>query len=233
MKKYLLLLIAIFIITITYSQTEKGKLIIDGQFNIYGHSNSDFNILSATDSNSFRFQIIPNFGYFIKDNFAIGVSLNIGVSNGMRFIEIPNQSPYNTTINSTAKSNSISYGGGGFVRHYKKIVGNLLFSLNGLASYTYQTTKLDYSNNIPNYHYSASDPAHQEIQANTFFVGISPGLIYFMTPKLGIETTFSSIYYSNSSSKNISLLDGNHKNANNYGFNLNITTFYFGFNYNF
>lgn len=231
MKKYLLVGMTIFTFTIAYSQTEKGKKLVGGQFNINGENNSNLDDSFSSDRNSFGFQIIPSFGYFIKDNFAIGANLNMGISNTTEVRGFPGIIPSDKF---TTKSNSISYGGGGFVRYYKKILDSLFFTLNGAGTYTYQTTNLDYTNNDPNnLVLSTGDPALQEVQTKSITFAISPGFVYFMTRKLGITCSFSSIYYSNSSSKNISVLHDNHNDVNNYGFNLSVTTFYLGINYNF
>jgi hypothetical protein len=217
--------------TIGCSQTKKGRMFIAGQFNIYGDNASNLNDIYLSNRKSFEFQISPNFGYFIRDNIAVGANLKFGLVDSTRVDEIPIDPAMPTIL--TGKSNSLSYGTGCFVRYYKKITDNFLFFLNARASYTYKTTKLGHYSNDPGYIYSAADPAIQEVQAKNISVGISPGLVYFMTPKLGIETTFSSIYYSNSSSKNISVNYDNYNNVNTFGFNFNITTFYLGLTYNF
>lgn len=224
MKKYLLVSMAIFSMTIASSQTEKGKKYIGGQFNINGsslHLFSDAN--DSYDSSSFRCQIIPTFGYFIRDNFAIGVNFNFGVSNAKELTIIPSQNPSVNTI----KSNSVSYGGGGFARYYKKITENFLFSLNAGASFTYQT------NRYVDEGYSPSDPYIEKWQITSIYVGISPGFVYFVSPKLGIETTYSSIYYNNSRFKVIDVSENVQMNRNSYGFNLSNTTFYLGLHYYF
>lgn len=228
MKKILLVLIALFTIVTCYSQTEKGKKFIGGQLNLSNNTYSYLDTLYKSNRNSFGFQIVPNFGYFIKDNFAIGVNVNFGVSNTTQ-----NQEQQYLPTKTTSKSNSISYGGGGFARYYKKITDNFFFFANGEVSYIYQTQKFVYSNNDPNYVYPTSDPANQEVQTNSISFDVNPGLVYFVTPKLGIQTTFGDIYYNNSTSKNISLLFDNHRNVNDYGINLNISTFYLGLNYYF
>jgi hypothetical protein len=229
MRKSLLTFIAIVTITNCYSQTEKGKKIIGGQFNLSSYNYSDLDTLFKFDRNYLEFQIVPSFGYFIKDNFAIGVNLNFGFSNSTE----KNANSYNTLTETTAKANSISYGGGGFARYYKKIADKFFFYANGEVAYTYKVQKSDYSTSNPNYVYPPTSPAHQEVQYNTISVEINPGLVYFATPKLGIQTSFGDIFYNNSTSKNISLLHDNHNNSHNYGISLNMRTFYLGINYYF
>lgn len=230
MKKYLLVSMAIFTITIACSQTEKGKKIICAQFNVSGNDNSNVDNLYSIKTNSLGFQIVPGFGYFISDNIAVGVNLKVGISNTKSVLINSDQIPDLITTN---KSSAKNYGGGVFAKYYKKITTNLLFSLNGEASFSYQTTKLEHSTNDPWYVASPDNPAIQEVQLKSVFAGISPGLVYFISPKLGISTNFSSFYFNNSSSKNISVTFPNDNKVNSYGFNFSITTLYLGLNYNF
>jgi hypothetical protein len=229
MKKSLLVLIAIFTITTCYSQTKTGSKLIGGEFNLGGYTNSNLDSLYKYDRNYLGFQIVPCFGYFIKDNFAIGVNFNFGITDANDKNTHTDYTPTETTV----KTNSISYGGGGFARYYKKIADKFFFYANGDIAYTYQVQKSDYTTSNPNYVYPSSSPAHQEVQYNIISVDINPGLVYFATPKLGIHTAFGEIYYTNSTSKNISLHFDNHYNYSNYGINLNMTTFYLGINYYF
>lgn len=219
----------IFSFTHVFSQTEKGKKIIDGQFNVAGYDNYNNASFLSYDSSSFRFHIVPGLGYFIKDNFAIGANLNFEVDNTTIISVLPNNMPSLLTD----KFNSINYGAGVFARYYKKIIDSLFFVVNACISYAHQTTSQEFSSNDPNYIPSSNDPAIQKIVGNTYSVAITPELVYFLGPKLGISTNFSSIYYENLSSKNISVPTINQIKSNNYGFNFNITTFYLGLQYHF
>jgi hypothetical protein len=229
MKKIVLISMAILTIMTCYSQTEKGKKFIGGQFNLSGNTNSYLDTLYKYDNNSFGFQIDPGFGFLIINNFAIGCDIKFGISDITQNIEYPSQIHSKSTI----KSTSISYGVGGFARYYKKIVDRFFIFVNGDVSYMYQEQKLKYSNNDPNYIYPASNPANQKVQVNNISVVISPGLVYFVTSKLGVQFVFGNIHYTNSTSKNKSLLYDNHNNANNYGININLSTLYLGLNYYF
>src|SRR5688572_13167290 len=82
MKKRLMLFAAILATLNCYSQTEKGKYMIGGRFNFSGNNSSSVDSLRQFDYKSYGIQIYPNVGYFVKDNFAIGLSLNIGFSGG-------------------------------------------------------------------------------------------------------------------------------------------------------
>lgn len=227
MKKVVLNLIAILIFTTCYSQTEKGKNFIGGQISISGNTTSNHDTLYKYDMNSFGFQFNPGFGHLIKNNFAVGCDLKFGISNETQKNEYSNQSPSKID----RKTNSMSCGIGGYARYYKKIIDKFFFYVNGEVSYTYQINKLVYSSNDPNYVFPSYNPANQKVQSNIISLSINPGLVYFVTSKLGIQAAFGNIYYINSSSKNISVSFDNHKNADNYGINLNISTLSLGLNY--
>jgi len=228
MKKCFLVLLSICAIQVSYSQTEKGKMFIGGQLNLSGSRLSHLDTLYKSENNTVGFSFAPNYGYFIKDNFAIGATVNFGVSNSTQ-----NTSDTQILSTVTRKSNTLSCGIGGFARYYLNITDNFKFYFNGGINYLYSTQKIKLSNNDPTYVYSPSNPESQEIQTNTISFAISPGLVYFVTPKIGIQTTFGNINYNYFSSTNKSLLYDNHNNVNSYGVNLNLSTFSFGLNYYF
>ena len=192
MKKCFLILLAVCAIQSSYSQTEKGKMFIGGQLNLSSNLNSSLDILSKSDNNSFGINISPNFGYFIADNFAIGANINLGTSSSTQ-----NKEYTSATLPSkyTFKSTSISLGLGGFARYYINISDNFKFYFNGGVNYLYSTQKITNSNNDPNYIYSSGNPASEEYQTNTLSLAVSPGLAYYITPKIGIQTSFGNINY--------------------------------------
>ena len=232
MKKVLLVTLVIFTITSGFAQTEKGKMFIGGNINITGRNNSNKpDSLESEKVKSFSFQINPNVGYFIKDNFAVGINLNFGIANSTQnYNAISGQLPY---YEMNYKDNSITYGGGVFARRYFKIADKFFFLLNGNINYNYQTLKDVRSCNDPNYVFPTDYPATQKSFTKSFGISVNPGLVYFVSPKLGIQTSFGNIFYNNSTSKNTSLLYDNTNNTKIFGANLNISTFSIGLNYYF
>lgn len=220
---------AILAMMTCYSQTQKGKMFLGGQFNLSGSTNSNEDTLYKYDLSSFGFQIYPGMGFFVVNNFAIGYDLKFGMSDETQTYENPGQA----LSQSTTKSNTLSIGAGVFARYYKKIVDRLFFFANGEVSYMYQDQKLKYSYADPNITFSSSNPANQKVQGNTISAVINPGLVYFVTSKLGVQFAFGNLHYTNSTSKNKSLLFDNHNNAGNYGISLNLSTLSLGLNYYF
>jgi len=229
MKKIVLILLAIFALKAGYSQTEKGKMFVGGQINLSGNSKSSLDTLSKQDLNAINFTFAPSFGYFLKDNFAIGAKINFGVSNSTDTYKYVSKNGIGTLLKSSYEQNTLSYGIGAFARYYIKITDNFKFFINGEVNYLYQTQKNSNYTTIIN----PEVPVIKDIIINNLNIGISPGLEYFATSKLSINTTFGNIFYNYSSSKNNSVKFDNHINSNGYGVNLNFTTFYFGVIYHF
>lgn len=202
-------------------------MFVGGQIDFYSHKNSSVDSLYKDDYNYKEFQLIPDFGYFITNNFAIGLNFNFGTNNQKQ-----KYSSYSTYF-ITQETKSTTYGGGGFARYYCKIADKFFFILNGGITYTSQPEKLTYSTTDPSYVFSSNNPANQEIQNHNTDITIAPGLTYFMTPKLGIQVDFGNLYYTNSTSKNTTIKRDNHNNNQSTGINLNSSTFNVGLSYYF
>lgn len=232
MKKFILILLTVCAIQTSYSQTEKGRMFIGGLLNLAGDSNSDLDTLRKYDYNSITFTIAPNFGYFIADNFAIGGNINFGTTS------LTSTNDYTGSTTSlpsifSYKSSLLRYGLCGFASYYTNITDNFKLYFSGSLNYYYSSEKRTLSNNDTNHVYSIINPENQEIQSNGLSLVVTPGLVYFITPKIGIHSTFGSIYYSYSSSKNKSLPYDNQYKSNQYGIALNLSSIYFGVNYYF
>lgn len=110
MKKILLTLIAAIACTASYAQFTKGRILAGGNVSfITGSNKIDQGGSLTTSSTSTSFQLTPNVGYFIIDNFAIGAGVGLGLSTGKS-----NNSTPETRVNST------SFEFEPFVRYYLK-----------------------------------------------------------------------------------------------------------------
>ncbi len=211
MKKTLLCLTIVLSTLSGYAQTEKGKKMIGGQFNFSGnHTNSAFDSLT-NKLNAFNTQINPSFGYFVKDNFAIGAIVNFSLSSRTA----------QTAGNSVSKTKTIIYGVGGFARYYKQISDKFFFFGNGSLLYTHGPIN------------SGSGSFAQKVESNAVNFAISPGLVYFPVSKLGIEASFGNVHFNQFFSVNKSVPQSNHNNSSDYGISLSPSSFYLGMNYYF
>lgn len=232
MKKFLLILLAFSTLMSGYSQTEKGKMFLGGQFNLSGNTNSLSDTLSRYDNHSLNFAITPNFGYFIADNLALGVSLDFGVDHSNNHYENTNLATlFRTKSNSI--NNSYTYGIGGFARYYVNITDHFKFYVNGGLKYSHQTDKRTSFNNYPGDLNSPSIKYYQEFQLSFITLEVTPGLVYFVTPRLGLQANFGNLSLRHSRSKDITSSNNNYYRSNDYGFNLNPSTLSIGLNYYF
>ncbi len=230
MKKQILLALTIFTLSSAYSQTDKGQKFIGGQLNLQGSTSAIIDDLMINNNQTFGINIVPSLGFFIKDNFAVGATLNYGYSRVTQQRETPVVDAPFMLIN-TNQSTTNGYGIGGFARYYVDLSEKFKFYLNGGINYTYSiqekmTTSNDPSNGNP------GTPVSQKNVLNTANIAISPGFVFFVTPKFGIQTSIGSAYYqfTNSRSKQAPTYSSN---IANYGFNLNLSSFYFGINFHF
>ena len=76
MKKLILSIVALSSLTLaSYAQTEKGKFILGGTA-LYETSKSD----AANANSAENLNLVPNLGYFVSDNFAIGTGIGYSFS---------------------------------------------------------------------------------------------------------------------------------------------------------
>lgn len=229
MKKILILSTIFLFHVLCYAQTEKGNIFIGGQINVFGNKSTNSDNTNVGTSHVLNFTIAPNVGAFISDNLAIGLSINVG-NNTNKIVYDP-ISP--VSFGTTSKSSTMSYGLGLFIRSYKKITNNLFFSVNGQLSYLSQPGKTESTTEDPNYVYPPTFPAKQYTRSSTINVTIAPGLDYFITPHLGLRTTFGGLFANTSTSRNITLQNDNKQTSLGYGLNLSLNSFTFGLNYYF
>ena len=207
MKHILLFYFFCLIHISSYAQTEKGKRIVGGQFSFYGRKLSYQDSLRSSKTTGTSITIAPNFGYFIKDNFAIGITGKFGLSS---------QNYNNSQYPNIGKVISINYGLGGFARYYKKINDKFSFFIDANILYAYYAgnTKMDY-------------------HSNSFYAIVYPGLVYFPSPRLGIEASFGSFNYNYTISKARNVSYDNYSKGSSYGLFLYPSTLYWGMNYYF
>lgn len=73
MKKVLLVLMMVGSYAVTQAQTTAGSMMIGGGFSLSSNTTET----TGDDLKSSSFSLVPTFGYFLKDNVAIGVDLGL------------------------------------------------------------------------------------------------------------------------------------------------------------
>jgi hypothetical protein len=222
MRKTILILIAVISMLTSYSQTEKGKYFIGGSINYSGDKDSEGDSVTNNWTNkNTTFNFTPSIGYFVTDNIAVGINLNLGNS-VYNYQILSNMNYYSTT-----KTNTLNLGGGIFVRPYFKISNNFMFFINAGISYIDQPGKITFSTTQP----GVSPTPDQKILGYEFTANIYPGLVYFVTPKIGLSVSVGNLFYDYSYRKNkeSGIIDKNTFS----GINLNSSTLSVGLTYHF
>ncbi|WP_312137466.1 outer membrane beta-barrel protein [Sphingobacterium sp.] len=168
MKKLLLTLTAVTAITFaSQAQTEKGKIILGGQVGFAGESIKD------TDVKTTGFSIIPQVGYFVADNIAIGTGV------GYSWNKAEETKDNDQTVGKFVVS---PYG-----RMYSKNDGPVKFFGQLTVPMAWGTAKVNDTKTATTADYG---------------VELAPGIAYFPTSNIGIELKVRGLYYNNGSVKN-------------------------------
>jgi tetrahydromethanopterin S-methyltransferase subunit D len=151
MKKTFSLFIAgFFMLSIpAFSQIQQGNILVGG--NLAGFD------LGLKKGSAFNMSINPKLGFFIKDNFAVGPDVNLGLT-------------------AVSGETSFNYGIGALARYYFPDKDNITplrhsrFFVEGTAGFQ-------------GFNVSGGGSS-----TNGLGLGIGPGLAYFLTPNIGLET---------------------------------------------
>jgi len=110
LRIFLIVIACTILSTFGYSQTEKGSLLLGGNFEI--------GVLSVDDNSVFNLSLSPNIGFFVIDNLTVGGSLGVNVQSSESFTSssfsiIPEVRYYFPPL--TENLYAFATGGGGFI----------------------------------------------------------------------------------------------------------------------
>jgi len=203
MKRILIALSIVMAFFKVQAQPAAGQLFAGGDLGV-NHSSFKFKSGGTTSVNQTvtSLSILPMAGYFLSDNLAVGAL--IGITSSIR--KFPDDDP--------EKSTSFQFHFRPFGRYY------LISGTGGIfaeASVGIGTGKSKVF----------FDAGTQESNLTSFDVGISPGVYYFITPKLAFEAGFGWFGFFTEVEK-----DGDQKDiSNDFGFNLYTSGISLGFIY--
>ena|SRR5690606_37596915 len=165
MKKLLLTLSAVAVLGLAANaQTEKGKFMVGGQVSYEGSTIKD------TDIKTNSFGIIPNVGYFVADNIAVGTGIGYNWSKA-------------EAANNVETTNS-SFVIAPFGRMYSKNDGPVKFFGQLSVPMSCGTQEVD--------------DTKTQTTAN-YGVELAPGIAFFPTSNIGLEFKVRGLYFNNSS----------------------------------
>ncbi len=163
MNRFFILVIASALVpTYLKAQTSSGNMMVGGSFSFNSYSYSG---ASTNDGNSVSF--FPGFGYFIKENFAIGTSLALSSTRNGTGVE---------------KSTSSDFGISPFARYYK-FTSNESFAFFGEAGMSFRFGK--------------AVPAIGAVtKSNSIAFWLSPGAAYFFNEHWALELSITGLVIS-------------------------------------
>lgn len=166
MKKLLIFIaVAMFSLT-TFSQTNKGTILIDAQSNLslsFTTQKSEYNGLSSDADKSTNLILSPSMGYFIADNFVLGLSLPV------RFYSSKEE---DYTVSQT------SFGFGPFARFYFG-TSNIKPFLQANVGYVTNSYKIE--NSFDN----------ENGSSNGILFGFGGGVAFFIKESIAINASIS------------------------------------------
>ena len=163
----------------------KGQWMVGGSFS-YSESNSDdykFLILKNVEGKRYSFSVSPNFGYFIRDNVAVGGRFSytrdyIDIGN----LDIDLNEDLSFKINNASLLQHMIYGTG-FVRTYINLGNSKRFGLYNEARVTFGAGQgKTYSGEA-----ETLDGVYEKIKH--LQVGIAPGMTAFITNNAAVEVS--------------------------------------------
>jgi hypothetical protein len=217
MKRVLFFALLLGFATLQAQNSDEDKRTISkGTWNLegnvgFGFNSSESDYLNANqEANGSFISIFPSIGYSVADQWMVGLKTGYGFNKS----EIERS---NEAVSSENKSESITLAP--YVRRYFGLTSNLVAHLQGEMGYLRAWTES-----------VSSDSNRSTSEVNQYFAAIRPGLSFFVSDKLALETFIGALQYS--SSKNEYDTSETVKN-NNFRFDLDSSNILFGLSYYF
>jgi len=228
MKKVnILTLVFIFAAIVSgFAQTSAGTLFFGGGLG-FGASNSKTTASGGGTTTtkdgpkSSQFSIVPGVGYFIADKLAVGLDLSFSTSSNKTPYDGINSQPgdYNKTSGTVISFTP-------YVRQYLMLSDNFGFTGTFGVGVGFGSSKREEKR-------GSTTTTTDGPKTTTLEVGITPGIVFFPTNKVGLEANFGFVGFSSETTKSKS---GNNElklTDTSFGFGANSIqpTFSLGFRY--
>ncbi|TXD82974.1 porin family protein [Subsaximicrobium wynnwilliamsii] len=191
-----------------YGQDNEEKFLIEtGTWNLEGSfsinsAKSEFFENDNLKSEFFGFSISPKVGYAIQDNLVIGLGLGYSYSES----EFGNQQALNSDRNSN------SYSIFPYIKKFIPIGKKMAFHLQGETRYSLGSTNFENS-------------GIEERESKSFFIGIRPGVSYFLSKSILLQANFGQLGYENNQ---IKVGDTDDSETDVFGFDISSSNIIFG-----
>ncbi|TGE20669.1 hypothetical protein E5K00_22010 [Hymenobacter aquaticus] len=161
-----------------HAQTTAGKLLLGGSL---GFSSTKYtpDVQKSFEQRQFQFNIAPKIGYFLADNWAVGLQT------GFNHSKQTNTDPYGATPYTYDQKRN-GYQVGPFVRYYQMLGEKAGFF--GQLTALYSRAKGESSSTTDN-------TATYDEKSRSYSATLTPGFVFFPTDKLGLELSLGNLGY--------------------------------------
>ncbi|UOB16939.1 outer membrane beta-barrel protein [Abyssalbus ytuae] len=212
--------------TITEEDEKKyippGTWVVGGMFSFNSTKvdRESYDIAYKVEGKGYDFSLAPSIGYSFSKNWLAGVSI------GYSYYENESKSFSQDTLIRRSDNFRKSYSVNPYFKKSFDIKNNFLVFIRGDFNYT--KSKYEDKNSSDDSEYMSSD------QRNNFFVGIKPGITFFLSNKFALESTVGRFGYNKTTYKN-NLNNDNDYDDKSDGFiaSLDFSSIYFGLSYYF
>jgi outer membrane protein W len=223
MKKVFLFALLAASTQVSHAQSiAAGTLSLGGSIG-YSKSTDKLTNSSASgtaETTTSQFSFTPTVGYFVADNLEVGLSL------GYTAYRRPYGSNSSSTVVRAELDPTTTLRLGAFGRYYKMFTEQ--FGVTGALGAGYQSTK----------HSEYSGVNIQDYKASGFYADITPAIVFFPIPKLGISASIGSLGYSQFNNDyptgpNTAAPSGFESKSSTFGANFGLSQLQFGGTYYF
>jgi len=243
MKKFIVLIALLAAAKGGHAQSiAAGTVSLTGNIG-YNHSNStnstSYNTVSggspisySTKTTNSQFGVAVSPAYFVADNLAIGLNLGINAASSTQKTTSTNNSGFPSPVSLPDLDPNTLVRAGAFVQYYKLFSEQ--FGVIGTLGGGYQHTKSHaYNSN------GSSAPVATTFTGNGYYAELTPGIVFFPIPKVGISASMGALafnHFSNDYPEAVgSTPPDNYEDSNSnfgatFGFNQLVFggTYYFG-----
>lgn len=183
-KAFLLGLLAAGTQVVQAQSIPAGTVSLGGSIGYSRNTNNDSRSYSGTtytqETSSSQFNFSPSLGYFVADNLAIGINAGYSANRKAYTTYTPSSATVRAELDPTTNLRLGVYG-----QYYKMLTEQ--FGVLGTLGVGYQRLRdYGYSNN-------GSNALIQEYKASGYYADLTPGIIFFPIPKLGLSASVGSL----------------------------------------